>query len=123
MADFPSLEPSTRAWVPGDYPQNVHQGASGGEVRFIFGADRVGQRLSLGYEYLTEAEAKQLLDHFEGQQGTVVPFDLPSIIWSGYATAPVSSSDYQWRYADAFQVNNAAPLRYNLSIELETVPV
>jgi hypothetical protein len=123
MADFPSLEPTSRTWLMGDYPQLVHSGASGGEVRFIQGSDRVGQRLTLGYEYLTESEAQQILDHFEGQQGSIVAFDLPSIIWDGYSSPPVSSSEYQWRYVGAFEVSNSAPLRYNMNIELETVPV
>lgn len=123
MADFPALEPSSRAWLMGDYPQLIYSGASGGEVRFLQGADRVGQRLTLGYEFLTESEVQQILDHYEGQEGSIIAFDLPAIIWDGYTTAPVSSSDYQWRYANAFEVGVAAPLRYNVSIELETVPV
>lgn len=123
MADFPALEPTTRAYLPGDYPQEIYTGASGGDVRFIQGTDRVSQRLTLGYEYLTESEAQQILDHFETQQGSLIPFDLPATIWSGYTTPPVSSSDYQWRYASQFTVDVASPLRYNISIDLETVPV
>lgn len=123
MADFPALEPTTRAYLPGDYSQEVYTGASGGDVRFIQGTDRVRQRLTLGYEYLTESEAQQILDHFETQQGSLIPFDLPATIWSGYTTPPVSSSDYQWRYASEFTVNVGSPLRYNISIDLETVPV
>jgi len=123
MADFPALEPASRVYIPGDFPQQVYVGASGSDVKFIYGTDRVQQRLTLGYEYLTESEAKQILDHFETQQGGVIPFDLPSTIWSGYTTPPVSSSDYQWRYSSAFEVNADVPLRYNLSIDLETVPV
>lgn len=123
MADFPALEPTTRALTLGDFPQLVYQGASGGEVRFKQGSDRVEQVLSLGYEYLTESEVQQLLDHYETQQGSLIAFDLPAIIWSTYSTPPVSSSDYQWRYANGFDVGLAAPLRYNVSIDLETVPI
>jgi|TARA_R100000482_G_scaffold57182_1_gene20613 hypothetical protein len=123
MADFPALEPSTRAYLPGDYPQEVHMGASGSDVRFIQGTDRTNQRLTLGYEYLTESEVQQILDHFETQQGSLIPFDLPATIWSGYTTPPVSSSDYQWRYASSFTIQLSAPLRYNTSIDLVTVPV
>lgn len=123
MADFPALEATSRVYAPGDYPQQIHTGASGGDVRFIQGTDRVTQKLTLGYEYLTESEAQQILDHFETQQGSLIPFDLPSTIWAGYTTPPVSSSDYQWRYVSAFSVNAGAPLRYNMNIQLETVPV
>lgn len=123
MANFPSLEPMTRALVLGDYPQEIYTGASGGQVRFKQGSDRVSQTLSLGYEYLSESEAQQILDHYETQQGSLIAFDLPSIIWSGYTTPPVSSSDYQWRYRSSFQISNAGPLSYNIMVELETVPI
>lgn len=123
MANFPSLEPMTRALVLGDYPQEIYTGASGGQVRFKQGSDRVSQTLSLGYEYLSESEAQQILDHYETQQGSLIAFNLPSIIWSGYTTPPVSSSDYQWRYRSSFQISNAGPLSYNIMVELETVPI
>lgn len=123
MADFPSLEPTTRAFGLGDTPQLLHGSESGVGVRFVQGADRVQQLLTLGYEYLTESEAQQIIDHFNGQQGSLIAFDLPSVIWSGYTTPPVSASDYQWRYAGAFDVSIAAPLRYNISVELVTIPI
>ena len=123
MADFPSLEPTTRVLMMGDTPQESYAGTSGGEVRFRYGSDFVAQSLTLGYEYLTEAETQQILDHFETQQGSLIAFDLPSIIWSGYTSPPVSSTDHQWRYAESFSVGASSPLRYNISVRLETVPI
>ena len=123
MADFPSLEPTTRVFGLGDAPQLSHDSASGVGVRFVQGSDRVQQLLTLGYEYLTESEAKQIIDHFSDQQGSLIAFDLPSVIWSGYTTPPVSASDYQWRYSTALDVSIAAPLRYNVNVELVTIPI
>ena len=123
MAVFPSLEPTSRSLLYGDYPQLTHEGLSGGDVRFLQSTDRVAQRLTLGYEYLTEAEAQSLLDHYEGQQGSIIPFDLSSSVWAGYSSAPVSASDYQWRYVDAFDIGISAPTQYGCTIELETVPI
>ena len=123
MADFPTLEPLTRVLTLGDTPQEIYSGSSGGQVRFRYGADYIAQSLTLGYEYLSESEAQQILDHYETQQGSLIAFDLPSIIWSGYTSPPVSSTNYQWRYADVFSVGVGAPVRYNVSIRLETVPI
>lgn len=123
MATFPAIEPSTRTLTFGDYPQLVHEGASGGQVRFKFGNDRVTQILSLSFEYITEAQAQLIIDHYDGQQGSMIAFDLPSEIWCGFNTVPISASDYRWRYSDSFSVSIAAPLRYNISIDLETVPI
>ena len=107
MANFPSLEPTTRVFGLGNTPQLFHDSDSGVGVRFVQGADRVQQLLNLG----------------NGQQGSLIAFDLPSVIWSGYTTPPVSASDYRWRYSGAFDVSIAAPLRYNISIELVTIPI
>ena len=123
MTTFPSLEPETRALIYGDYPQNVHEGLSGGNVRFKVGAKRIAQRLTITYEYLTETEAQTLLSHYNGQNGSIVPFDLSSSVWAGYSTPPVSSSSYQWRYAQSFQISISSPNRYSTSIELISVPL
>lgn len=123
MANFPSLEPRTRSLTLGDIPQRVYVGVSGADVRFKQGSSFIAQRLTLGYEYLFESEAQQILDHYAGQQGSLIPFDLPSVIWDGYTTPPVSSASYQWRYAGPFEVGVASPKRYNLTVELETVPL
>ena len=123
MANFPALEPMTRSLTLGDVPQQVYEGPSGGVIRFKQGTSFVAQRLTLGYEYITESESQQLLDHYSGQQGSLIPFDLPASIWDGYTTPPVSSVSYQWRYTGPFEVGVAAPKRYNMTIELETVPI
>lgn len=123
MATFPSLAPSTRSLTLGDIPQQIYVGSSGGDVRFKQGSDYLSQRLSLGFEYLTESEAQQIIDHYAGQEGSVIAFDVSSAIWGGYTTPPVSSSDYQWRYVSALDVSIASPTRYNINVELETVPI
>ena len=123
MTTFPSLEPDTRFLDYGDYPQNVHEGLSGGDVRFKLGSKRVEQILTITYQYLTETQAQTLLTHFNGQNGTIESFDLSSQIWSGYSTPPVSSSSYKWRYSKPFTISISAPKRYSTSIELVSVPI
>ena len=123
MTTFPAIEPDTISLNYGDYPQNVHEGISGGNVRFKLANKRVDQILTIDYEYLTETQAQTLLTHFNGQNGIIESFDLPSIIWSGYSTPPVSSSNYKWRYLKPFDINISAPKKYSTSIELVSVPV
>jgi hypothetical protein len=123
MATFPSLEPATRALTLGDVPQLTHVATSSIDVRFVQGSDRVLQNLSLGYENLSETEAQQIIDHFNGQEGSLISFDLPNIIWSGYSAPPVSASDYKFIYAAGLDISNVSPLRYNVAVELTTIPV
>tara|TARA_A100001201_G_scaffold112481_1_gene96328 strand:+ start:1037 stop:1408 length:372 start_codon:yes stop_codon:yes gene_type:complete len=121
MATFPALEPTTRAVSLGDTPQQSYEGTSGDLVAFRHGADRVNQVLTLGYEYLTESEARQIINHYKGQQGFIISFDLPSIIWSGYTTVPIPAADYEWRYTQEPAVGISSPLRYSVTIVLESV--
>jgi hypothetical protein len=123
MATFPSLAPQSRSLILGDIPQQFYAGTNGNDVRFKQGSSYIAQQLNLGYEYLTESEAQQILDHYAGQQGSLIPFDLSAAVWAGYTTPPVSSLSYQWRYMSTPDVGIASPKRYNLSIELQTIPI
>ena len=123
MTTFPSIEPVKTTLGYGDYPQNVHEGLSGANVRFKLANKRIEQTLKIEYEHLTETQAQSIITHFNGQNGTIVPFDLSSIIWSAWTTPPVSSSNYKWRYEKALNISISAPTRYAISIELISVPV
>lgn len=125
MATFPALTPNQRSVTLGDFPGARHDGVSGVGVSFLFSkTDLVEQLLSLTFLSLTEAQHKLITDHFVGQEGGLIPFDLPSAIWSGYSTVPVSSSDYQWRYANALQIEPGGTVgRFNVSVDLIAVPV
>lgn len=123
MATFPSLEPTGRVVSLGDIPQGNYVGVSGDVVRFKTGSDRVNQQLTLVYDYLTESQAQEIIDHYRGQQGSLDAFDLPAIVWSGYSSRPISASDYEWRYAGTFDLSVASPSRYNVTIELVSVPI
>ncbi len=123
MATFPALEPTSRSLTFGDYPQLFYEGVSGDVVRFITSTDRVGQRLTLGYEYLTESEVQEIITHYRDQNGGVQPFTLPNEVWAGYSSRPIPAADYQWRYAETFAVSIISPLRYSVTIELESVVV
>ena len=118
MATFPSLTPNGRTLGLGDYPQVSHTSSSGVSVRFLQGVKRVQQTLSLQYRALTETNVNLIYDHYTAQEGTLIPFALPSEVWAGYSSVPVSAVDYQWRYADAFSVEPIGQNRFNVTIEL-----
>jgi hypothetical protein len=121
MAIFPAIKPNARSLTLGDYPQLSYLGPSGVGVRFLQNTKRVEHKLSLTYNSLTEAQITLILDHYNGQEGSLIPFVLPAEVWVGYSTVPVSSVDYEWRYASAFSVQPSMPGRFNVSIELESV--
>jgi len=123
MATFPAIKPNTRSLTLGDYPQSSYVGPSGVGVRFLQNTKRVQHKLSLFYNSISEANVNLILNHYSGQEGTLIPFDLPAEVWTGYNTIPVSTVDYEWRYASAFSVEPNTPGRFNVNIELESVIV
>ena len=121
MATFPSLTPNSRSLDLGNYPQVVHVAVSGINLRFLQGSKRINQILTLGYSNITETDLQLIYTHYETQEGTLVPFDLPAAVWEGYASVPISAVDYNWRYAGTIAVDTGAPLRYNVSVQLASV--
>ena len=124
MANFPSIVPSKRTFGLGNNPQEQYESPDGVGVRFLHSnTKRVGQTLSLQFIALTETQINSITNHFAGQEGSLISFDLPSEVWSGYSTVPVSASDYQWRYASTFNIESGGVTgRFNVSIELVAVP-
>jgi len=121
MATFPSITPNSRIFGLGNYPQQEYTGTDGGSVRFLYGTKQLAQTLTFSYSSITEAETNSIYDHYDGQQGGLIPFDLPAVIWAGYSTVPVSAVDYQWRYAAPPAITPNVTGRFSLTIELESV--
>jgi len=121
MATFPTLTPNSRSFTLGNTPQLEYTGPSGANVRFLFDAKRVGQKLTLGFESLTESNLYLIQNHYVAQEGSLLPFDLPASVWSGYDTVPAPAVDYDWRYASPPQITPTAPGRFSLTVELQSV--
>ncbi len=123
MADFPALTPNSRQLTLGNFPQATYGGPSGINVRFLFNETKGAQHLlTLGYVALTETQANLITNHYSGQQGSLIAFDLPGVVWSGYSAVPVSASNYQWQYAGAFSVEQGGVTgRFNIEVALLSV--
>lgn len=123
MATFPSITPNSRVFTLGNPPQAEYSGVDGGSVRFLYGTKHIGFTLTFSYTSISEAETNSIYDHYDGQQGGLLPFDLPAAIWAGYSSIPVSSVDYQWRYASPPAITPNVTGRFSLTIELESVVI
>lgn len=121
MATFPAITPNTRSLSFGNYPQAEYSGISGGSVRFLYNTKRVEQKLVFSYLSITEAELALINGHYDTQEGSLIPFELPAAIWSGYSSVPVSVADYEWRYSSPPESEPNAPGRFSLTVELESV--
>jgi hypothetical protein len=64
-----------------------------------------------------------ICSHYNGQQGRFLSFTIPAELLSGVATpADFTPTDYSWIYAARPIITDIGIQRYNVSIELNTVP-
>ena len=68
--EFPTLKPTARTFESGDFPVKVYKAQNGSEHRILNGSRRTNMRLSLTFANITDAEAEQILDHYDQVQGT-----------------------------------------------------
>ena len=124
MATFPSLTPSARAYIPGDYPGVMQSSLAGSTAGFRRGNRRVGQTMQLSFQNLTEAQVAQITGHYDGQQGSYQAFFLSTECWAGMTTPFVPLlSDFGWLYAGAPTIADGFTSRWNVELELISVPI
>lgn len=124
MSTFPSLIPSTRTYTPGDVPSALQVSLSGIASGFRRGNRRVAQTLALTFQRLEESDVTLIRNHYDNRSGSFDLFFLSAELWVGYATPPIPLlSDYAWRYIAAPIINDASCGRWDVEIELETVPI
>jgi hypothetical protein len=102
MADFPSLEPDSRAYDFGTFAASEVAAAGGGMTRFGHSALFSGLSMQLDYVRLPEASMQLLRDHYATQNGDAYSFVLPAIIWRGQSTpSQITLLTTLWKYAGA----------------------
>jgi hypothetical protein len=119
MATFPALEPAVRSYDFGLFPLSEEPSISAGIVRFRHGTTATNQELTLSYEYLSDAEATLIRNHFQEQGGGYRSFLLPAIIWAGHSTSTnLAPSNMQWRYIEAPEEKHLRGGYVNLTVTL-----
>jgi hypothetical protein len=123
MATFPALTPSSRTFTPGTYPHSEIPTLSGLQTRVMTSNVQLNQRLRLSFAALTETEMLSIRTHYIGQQGRFISFFIPNELLSGMSTpASFTPTGYSWTYVAPPQISDVACGRYDVSVELATVP-
>ena len=124
MATFPSLTPTTRLYTPGDFPSAIQSSSSGTTTGFRRGNRRINQTLQLTFDNLTETQVNLIRTHYDGQNGSFSNFFLSAECWTGYTTLPVPLvSDFSWLYANAPTISDGIVSKWNVEVELISVPI
>jgi hypothetical protein len=130
MSTFPALIPSDRRFVAGRYPNERHPVLRGTETRVRLSSVMVESRLRLLYKGAPATDAVAVRDHYNGQRGVFLPFDIPAEVLEGLDDAEDLTLDgYKWRYIARPRIVDrpipgASPPAntYDIEIQLESVP-
>lgn len=124
MATFPSIIPTTRLYTQGDFPNALQATSNGTTTGFRLGNRRINQTLQLSFNNLTETEVNTIRTHYDGQNGSFEFFYLSPSTWNGYASPPVALvSDFAWLYASPPVISDGITSKWNVEIELRSVPI
>jgi len=129
MTTFPALIPSTRTYIPGEFPHTPHPLLSGSEIRVRHSNTVLGVRLRLTFTAVSSADVVAVRNHYNGRQGGFLPFAIPVELLSGVTTpADFTPAGHQWVYASRPSVvdvpiaGDTPANRHDLVVELVTVP-
>lgn len=122
MATFPALRPTSRRYAFGIFPVTEQRGFGGGSVRFLHADVSSGLALDLGFELLTQAEAKLLRDHYRTQEGGFLPFALSTEVWAGHTNlATLAPTTTLWVYSDAPEESHRSGGLVDVTVQLLSV--
>ena len=113
---YPQLVPSSRSFDPGNFAVKSYNAQDGAEVRFIYGDKRVGMKLQLTYQNISDTDAEAFINHFHKMKGTFTQF----LLGTGQAGAKKGwegSANYlgaefwgsRWRYESPPQLQSIYP--------------
>jgi hypothetical protein len=84
MPNFPALSPGSRVFSPGSYAQAAYQSAAGQRTNVGHSNAMLSSRIELGFEALSAAEMQLIFQHYHGQQGGFLPFQVPADVFAGF---------------------------------------
>ena len=121
--NYPSVQPSSRTYDPGDWANKRFNSVSGAEVRIRYGDKRYNAKLSLIYTNISDEEANAFLAHYDAQYGTYKAFVLPPDALAGWAENSYlpNQSAMQFRYEQAPRIDAVRPGISTVSINLTGV--
>jgi len=118
MTAFPSLNPQSRSFTPGQYAASQVKTLFGGEVSVRRTNASVSSFLRLSFTSGNTDEQDEIFSHY-AIHNRFQAFDVPAVVLLGSElTFP---TDYQWIYAGPPEVSYEPGL-ITVSVELELVP-
>lgn len=81
MANFPQLEPLNRSYDLGAHIVSTVAGQNGDATQFLHSAHAADVTIALDFQALSSAQVQLIRDHYTGQRGTALPFEIVAEQW------------------------------------------
>jgi len=62
---FPNIQPTSRSYTPGSYPQTEFVAQNGAKSVIRYGNKKTDAKLTLGFSNITDSQANEILDLYE----------------------------------------------------------
>lgn len=123
MAVFPSIRPTGRNYIMGQLPMKIYRGLNGGTVKRVFGNRLLGHTIELNFQNISDANAKLIVDHYNGEYGSYGRFTLPDAVFSGVDNSALLSTlkaptSIQWEYAEPPAIETVFKGRSTVTVRL-----
>lgn len=122
MATFPDLEPIARDYGMGEHIMEEAIGQNGDSFRMLFSDLAPDIPVRLEFRALSLAQVQQIRDHYAGQRGDVLPFDLPASCWRMHSSFyDIALPGMQWVYAGPVEETPRDGGLFDVSIPISSV--
>ena len=122
MADFPALKPTARSFQLGQYPVKAYRAMSGAVLRRSFGNRPYGSSLDLEFKNVPESTVNLIIDHYNGQGGGTLGFDIPAVVFQGYSATLQSkirtAAGIEWLYAEPPSISSVIKGTSSVTVRL-----
>jgi hypothetical protein len=119
MATFPSLEPIDRSYGLGAHLLSAVSGQNGDTTTFAHSALAADVPIDLAFPDLTLAQVQLIRNHYSGQRGTVLPFEIPAELWRTHASLhDVVLSGMSYRYGGPISETPKPGGLYDVAVSL-----
>lgn len=128
---FPTLAPTSRSLVPGDFPGTKFSAQNGAEARVQYGSRRTNTEFSLSFDNISDANAALIHDHYHDCRGTLGIFHVdykPKEGNPGFHEGISGENEanrfsvipfgLKYRYAEPPQFSSVKPGRMSVTVKL-----
>lgn len=118
MSNFPSLQPSSRIFTPGQHSSTPMSVLTGDENSVRHSNSSTGHALRMTFKALTETQLFSIIGHYS-LHGSFQSFELPAVVLT--ATTVSVPTGYLWRYIESPEITKSAT-SIDVAVALDLVP-